>query len=223
MNQNLLHTIYLAGAFLVLFTIAEIIYHKLKVKAEHTRKYVHIITGLLTMLFPPLLDNHWYVLGLCGSFFIILVSSIHFNLLKSINAVDRETKGSLLYPIIVYVCYIAFTEYNQMMFYYIPILILAICDPIAAVVGRRWPAGHYTTFGYTKTLSGSLGFFIAAILLSFILILSFEEMSLLTVIITSGSVALITVIAESITHKGYDNLSIPLSALLVLILLDKLL
>lgn len=221
MNENFLHTIYLAGVFLVLFASAELLYHKYKVKVEITRKYVHVMTGLLTMLFPPLIGNHWLVLVLCGSFLAILLSSMALNLLPSINAVARKTRGSFLYPIVVYGCYLIYMAYDQLMFYYIPILILALCDPIAALVGKKWPAGRYTTFGQTKTLSGSLGFFIAAIITCSCLILGLEETSLSETILISVGVATVTAVAEALTHKGYDNLTIPVGALLVLMLFNS--
>lgn len=221
MSENLLNTIYLAGAFLVLFASAEFFYHKLKLRAELTRKYVHIFTGLLTMLFPPFIENHWFVLLLCGSFFFILLASLGLGLLPSINAVERKTRGSILYPIIVYGCFLLFKEYNQFMFYYIPILILALCDPVAALVGVRWPMGKYQTFGITKTMSGSFGFFILAIIICLGLMLSLEEISLLTIITLSIVISLVTTLAESFTHKGYDNLSIPLGAILILIIYNQ--
>ena len=184
----MMNVLYLALAFLVLFGSAEWLYHKRRVKAEVTRKYVHIITGLLTMLFPPMLENHWSVLLLCGSFMLILIVSLRFNLLPSINAVDRKTSGSLMYPIIVYGCYLAYSHYGQFMFYYIPILILALCDPVAAFVGMNYPRGKYQTFGKTTALPIAI------------------------------AVGAMTAIAEALTHGGYDNFTIPASALVVLIL-----
>ena len=108
MSWNLINTIILAGVFLVLFASAEWMYHIKKVRVEMTRKYVHLMTGLLTMFFPPMIGNHWLVLFLCGSFLVILLVSLQFNLLPSINAVKRKTQGSLLYPVIVYCCYFLF-------------------------------------------------------------------------------------------------------------------
>ena len=92
MNENILHTIFLAGVFLILFASAELLYHKFKVKAEITRNYVHIITGLLTMLVPPLIENHWLVMALSGSFLIILTayllkSSSHCNLANTFHGI----------------------------------------------------------------------------------------------------------------------------------------
>lgn len=217
----MLNTLYLALAFLILFASAEWLYHKRGVKAEVTRKYVHIATGLLSLFFPLLLENHWWVLLLCGSFMLILIASLRFNLLPSINAVDRKTSGSLMYPIIVYGCYLAYSHYDQFMFYYIPILILALCDPIAAFVGMNYPKGRYQTFGKTKTWSGSLGFFVAAVVICLFLMLGVEQMNFSIALKTAIIVGLVTTIAEAFTHGGYDNFTIPVSALVVLILFEN--
>src|SRR5438309_317623 len=111
MSKEILNTIILASSFLALFGVAEVLYHFFKVRAEFTRKIVHVGTGLLSLLFPLMLSNHWYVLFLCASFGLILVLSLKFNLLKSINAIDRESVGSLAYPVSVYCSYLAFDYY----------------------------------------------------------------------------------------------------------------
>ncbi|MEM6696861.1 MAG: phosphatidate cytidylyltransferase [Bacteroidota bacterium] len=214
----MLNILYLALAFLALFASAEWLYHKRGVKAEVTRKYVHIATGLLTMLFPLMLENHWLVLLLCGSFLLILIASLRFNLLPSINAVDRKTSGSLMYPIIVYGCYLVYSRYDQFMFYYIPILILALCDPIAAFVGMNYPVGKYQTFGKTKTWSGSLGFFGVAVVICLLLMISVEGMIFTAALPIAIAVGATTATAEALTHGGYDNFTIPVSAVAVLIL-----
>jgi len=222
MNNNIVHIIYLAMAYLVLFVSSEVLYHKFRFKAEFTRKYVHIATGVLSLLFPLLFDNHLFVLGLTFSFLIILLLSVKYDFLKSINEISRVSRGSILYPIIVYVTYLVYHNYNQMIFYYIPILILAICDPIAAFIGKIWTKFSYKTFGQTKTLTGSIGFFIVAIVVGLLLMLNLESIGIVKAIVIALVIALTTTIAEALTHKGYDNIAIPLTAIMVLILFKKL-
>src|ERR1051325_2465256 len=123
MNTSMINVLLLATAFLLLFGIGELLYYVLKVKVEISRKFVHIATGFITLLFPLLLHNHWYVLLLCSSFCAILLLSQHFQLLKSINAIDRDSFGSISYPISVYGCFLAFTVYHSYLFFYLPILI----------------------------------------------------------------------------------------------------
>lgn len=217
MSSNILNTILLGGFFLALFAFAEILYHKFKVKAELTRKIVHLGTGILTLLFPIWITNHWFILALCSSFLIILLLSLKFNLLPSINGVKRKTRGSILFPIIVYLCFMVQIHYGSLIFFYIPILILAISDPIAALVGKKYQLGKYTLFGHTKTFIGSAGFFISALIITAIGVSNFLLLSVQEILIISLVNAFTTTILEAISHKGYDNFTIPISSVLVLI------
>lgn len=216
MSTNLVHTAILAGVFVALFVSAEILYHRFNWKAEASRKYVHGSTGILTMLFPILLTNHWYVFALCGSFLVILLVTKKINLMQSIHAVPRITQGSILYPIIVYGCFIIYQYYDHFMFYYIPILILAISDPFAALIGTKFPKGKFKIFGHSKTLSGSLGFFFSAMVISIALLTGLEDLNLLAIMTLSFWVSVATTISEGVTHHGYDNLTIPASAIITL-------
>lgn len=213
----MLNTVLLGLAFSSLFVAAELLYHFAKIKAEVTRKLVHVVTGVLTMLFPILLSSHWYVMLLCGLFLIILVLSVKLNLLPSINKVGRVTHGSIIYPIIVYGCYLVFMQYDSLTFFYVPVLILALCDPVAELVGKNLPWGKYTAFGHTKTLSGSLGFAISATIVTSTFLFQFQGLSIGNSITLGFALAFFATIAEGISHKGFDNLTIPVTSALILI------
>lgn len=225
MNKEILNTIILAFSFLALFGIAELLYHFLKVKVELTRKLVHVGTGLLTLLFPVMLNDHWAVLFLCASFAVILVLSLRFGLLKSINAIDRESVGSIAYPVAVYGCYLAFDYFHQQyIFFYLPILILAISDPVAALFGKTWPIGKYKIGKDNKTLMGSGMFFVSAFLictLSCLFLVEYGNIS--EVLIAASILSLFTTAAEAVSPKGLDNITIPAAALAGLLLAEKIL
>ncbi len=220
MEANVVHTLILAGCYLVLFMVAELLYHVFKVKAEITRKFVHAGTGLLALLFPVLLDNHWWVLLLCASFAVILVCSLRFNLLKSINAIDRKSVGSLAYPVAVYGCYLSYSyQGHQYIYYYLPIMVLAISDPLAALCGKKWPWGPYRIGGATKTAMGSLAFFVSAFL---IVLLSWRYVYLSSAgtsnVLAFALIALLATAAEALSRDGYDNVSIPLTVICSMLL-----
>lgn len=216
MHSNLFYTVILSGAFLLLFAVAELLYHKFGVKAEYTRKIVHIFTGLLVLSFPAFFDDHRSVLLLCGGFMALLLASLKFDFLPSINKVGRVTRGSLLYPIMVYVCFLVYNYFGQLTFYYIPLLVLAFCDPVAVYVGKTWPWGKYHIRSYTKTVSGSTGFMIAASIVSTVILSTLVGNSYGFCLLLGLLIAFATTIAEAIGNKGYDNLTIPIAALLVL-------
>jgi len=58
----------LSVLFLLLFTVAEWLYHKAKIKADYTRNLVHTGTGLLTLLFPVYFAHLWQVSIICVAF-----------------------------------------------------------------------------------------------------------------------------------------------------------
>ena len=220
MNTDTHHTLMLAGCYLVLFAAGEAGYHILKIKAELTRKFVHIGTGLLALLFPLLLSNHWWVLLLCAAFALILVASLHFHLLPSINAIDRRSAGSLAYPAAVYICYLSYQYHgHQLIHYYLPILVLAISDPMAALCGRRWPWLPYRIGRSPKTVLGSLVFFGSALLVA---IVSWQYVYGTGLyggnLPAFATTALLATAAEAVSHDGYDNLSIPFAVMLGLLL-----
>jgi len=218
MSNNLQHMIILAGAFLVLFIVAEILYHRLHVKAEITRKIVHIGTGLLTLLFPVLLSSHWWVLLLCGSFFLLLVLSMRYHLLKSIHAIDRRSVGSLVYPVIVYGCFLAWEKIEKPIqpgysFFYVPILVMALADPAAALTGKSWPKGVFKIGNERKSLSGSSAFFIVALIVACCFFYFSSGYSFERSFTDAILIALISAVVEAVSRNGFDNLTIPVSVL----------
>jgi dolichol kinase len=218
--HDFLNTIFLAFCFLALFAVAELLYHVGKVRVELTRKLVHLGTGVLTLLFPLLLGNHWLVLFLCSSFAVMLIISLRFKLLPSINAIDRVSYGSLLYPLSVYICYLAYQQQgNKLVLFYLPVLTLAICDPVAALFGKRYPYGKYKIGVSHKTIVGSSAFFLSSCLLNVCMASwfglptqSFLHLALLIILL-----AFLATVAEALSSKGLDNLSIPLCVLGVLV------
>ena len=216
MKELILNMVYLSFAFLTLFGLAELLFHKTKLKAEQTRKLVHFGTGLLTMLFPFYLASHWQVLVLCSSFLTILIASQKFDLLKSINGVDRKTYGSILFPVIVYTCFLVSVWQDDPLMYYLPIITLAISDPLAALFGKRFPKGKYVILGHQKTLVGSSAFFLSAFAIAMLVLNLTPIAHSLNNLSMALVFALVTSITEAVCKDGYDNLTIPVSAMIVL-------
>lgn len=214
----------LAALFLILFIIAEILYRKGGMIVERTRKIVHIGTGLLTLLFPLMLSSHWEVFILCLSFAVLLLISQYTGLLPSVNEIKRLSYGSLAFPLAVWICFLIYSymkektnlAFDARLFFYLPILIMAIADPVAALVGRRYPVRKYKVYNGTKSLMGSVTFFLVAFIISLLVFYYFTPQISGHLIFISIMLALATTIAEGITPLGLDNLTIPLVALLIL-------
>ena len=214
MSDWILHSVILGGCFLVLFAIGELLFHKVKVDVELTRKWSHVGTGILILLFPGYVGNIIGVGLLCLSFLGILILSKQFNLLQSINGIERVTYGSALYPVIVFTCYVLADYKNDYLFFYLPLLIMAICDPIAALVGKKLNLKPYKVFSQSKSLGGNIAFFVSAIAVS---VLVFNALGIGISFPIIILVAILSTFAEGVSTKGWDNFFIPLSCVLGLL------
>lgn len=220
--SNFKNAVLLGIAFLALFAIAELLYHRTKVKAEYTRKFVHVITGLLTLLFPLLFDHHIWVLLLCAGFALILTVSLKMKWIPSINGIDRESVGSIAYPVAVYGCFMVFEHHQRdLLFFYVPILVLAICDPMAALFGQRWPIGRYRLSGGYKSLMGTSMFVASAFAVTILLVWCIPTSGGVSRWPMVVGVSVLCAFAEAVSPKGWDNITIPGTALLVMELSDR--
>ena len=155
--SNLTAYLLLSVGFLILFFIGELLLKFFKVSSEISRKFAHITSGLLACAFPFAFDSHWWVMAICASFLALLYLSAKFNFLKSINSVERKTYGSVLYPIAIYICFflnqLLTNDSGQFQFYFTSVLILALSDPLAAIIGGNYPIFRFKKIATGKSLS----------------------------------------------------------------------
>lgn len=216
----------LAVPFVALFALAEWLYRKQAVQAEHTRRLVHVGTGLLTMLFPVWLTAWWQAAVLCGAFLIVLIISKKWDFLESIHGVARKTLGTVLYPIVVALVFIfyqyvsiQFTNFQPYYYFYMPVLIMAFADPAAAIAGRWYQKKQ--AYQSSKTVIGSLIFFGVAFAIAVLLTQIFAAPGLSAfVFLLVVSLAFFTTLAERCSRNGWDNFFIPLTAMSVQCLLE---
>jgi len=223
MSSEIMNSLYIALIYLAMFGIGEVLYHFMHVKAEMTRKFSHLSAGFIAFLFPMLITHHIFVLMLAAGFTGLLFLTKKVNLLKSIHAVKRKTVGSYLYPISIYGCFLVYSHYDNLLFYYLPLLILAISDTIAAIGGEAWAFGRFFKHTDSKTLFGSSLFFVSAMVISIVVLALLTNLSFRTIIILSILISLLTSFIEAISNKGLDNITIPLTVLSILVLFKDIL
>lgn len=222
MITEIINALKLGAAFMTIFVLAELLFHRFRVKAEVTRKFTHLASGLLSLSFPLLFSSHWIVMLLCAVFSLFLLLSYRYGFMPSINAVGRFTHGSLLFPVVVYVCFYVSAQNGMPVYFYLPILILSISDPLAALSGKSIPLGPYLVFGHSKTLMGSAAFFASAFACTSVGLWQMNNAGFLAASVASLLIASATTLAEAVTHKGYDNLLIPVAALASLFITQQL-
>ncbi len=220
-NQIVLTFIFLI-AIAFLLVVGELIYRRFGLKGEITRKFAHFTATLSSITFPYLFNDHWYVLALASFFFIVLYISRHGAQLKSIHDIARKSVGSYMLPVSIYLTFLISYYLGNRFLFILPILILAICDPLAGILGLNLKKNNNNIKLFNiklhKTYIGSGVFLFSSFIIS-IIALYFNRMifDLKTFWLALG-IAVVATLAELLSFRGTDNFSIPVSVLLMLIL-----
>ncbi len=220
-NTVVLAFVYLLGiAILLIFN--ELNYRRLHVKGEITRKFAHFTATLATIPFPYIFSSHWYVMILAAIFFAVLFITQYSKQLRSIHDIERKSVGSYLLPFSIYITFLISTQMHNKFLYILPMLILAVCDPMAAILGMSTKKnnGKIKLFGIKteKTVIGSCAFLITGFVLSLIALYFHRAVFDSKTFWLASVVAITGTLAEIVGWRGSDNLTIPLSVVLILIL-----
>jgi len=221
-----LHFIWLSASGFAVFAFAEWLHRSHRFHVELTRNIVHIFIGLSSLLYPVLFNDQWWVLLICSIFQFVLAITQQKGLLKSIHAVKRKTFGSLLYPMTIFIVYMAWfysgsrqDNISQSYAYFsLPILILALSDPLATLIGTKYPIIRFALT--KKSLGGSMAFWNLSFLISCFTLLSSHLFAGKDYIWVSIFIATTSTITELYSKKGFDNLLIPITVLVSMYIVE---
>ncbi len=222
MNQELFFTILYIVAFTIILATGEVLHHILKVRSEYTRKFAHSTATLLSLTFPLVFKSYEYVLVMGVVFFVILFIARAKDLLKSIEDVSRKTYGSVLLPIAISGTFVAASLLNDNKLFIIPILILGVSDSLAGITGVFFgkKLRQVIIYGWNlqKTYLGSLVFFLTALVICLYVLHWFTGFLSPKTLTIALSVALGAAIVELLSSKGLDNITVPLTAIMILLM-----
>jgi dolichol kinase len=103
------------------------------------------------------------------------------------------------------------------------ILPMAYGDSLAAIIGERFGRLRYRIFD-TKSLEGSISMLMASfvsLVIGFTFFNIFYSFSIPNYIFTAGVIAILVTVAEALSPKGFDNISIPATGAISFILLNR--
>ncbi|HUI91614.1 MAG TPA: hypothetical protein VLX68_05125 [Chitinivibrionales bacterium] len=215
-HHDLIPACIVSGAFLLVFAAAELWRILGRPSKEATRKLVHFSCGTICLGFSYLLRSHWTVLTLCFLFVAIMVFTKRFGLLPSIHGVERKSQGSLYYPVAVYVSFVLSSAFHRPDLYLIGILVLAVSDSLAALVGGRYGFKVYIVEEHHKSLEGSVFFFLATFIIIHLCLLLLSPVDRAVSVLMAVYCSLLVTAFESISLGGADNLFIPLGTIVLL-------
>ena len=195
-----------------ILVLAETVRRAFAVESEWTRKLVHVLMGLTACAFPWLFRDWRSVVLLCAVFASILGASLACSGLPSIHRIDRRTAGALWFPLGVASVFVAAGGRSDR--YVIPMLVLTLADPAAAVVGRA--LGTHRLRDGTKTVEGSLAFFLVACACLLVALSVHTPPPTAQSFVRAIGVAALLTAVELLSPAGSDNVLVPVSAFLLL-------
>ncbi|GAF04474.1 diacylglycerol/polyprenol kinase family protein [Saccharicrinis fermentans] len=221
-NIMVMSAIYFVGIALLLIA-NELGYRKYSIKGEVTRKIAHFLSIIATIPLPYLFSSHWYILGLAIIFFAALYITQFSKQLNSIHDIERKSIGSYLLPLSIYVIFLIASLLDNKFVYILPMLILAVCDPMAAIVGMSVKKNNRKirifSRQFDKTWFGSGAFFLMSFIIGLVALYYVRDVFDFKTIYLALSVALAGTTGEFLSWRGSDNLSIPLFIVIVLVVL----
>ncbi len=206
------------GVLSVAMSVLSYIKKKTGCEPELIRKALHVLMGFVTLSFPFLFNESWPVVTLSVVTAVILSLVGKLDLLNSwgcvLKADGRQSYGHICFPVGIGILFTL--TLGQPLFFCIPVLILTLADAVSALVGIKYGAHKYNTVDGTKSTEGSLAFFAFALMGTLIPLDLFTALSAETILCISFIMGILAMLFEGIAWRGFDNIAIPLGALLVL-------
>ncbi len=204
----------LATIFLSLLVIAELWRRFGSPKPEHTRKLVHLGGGIACLFFPFLVRSPWVVLALAAPLCLLFVAGSRFGFLKSLHGVARRSRGAEYYPLSVFLVFLM--TQGRPWLYLSAVLVLAVGDAFAGLIGSRYGVVRYEVEDETKSLEGSLVFLVVSFLAIHLPILLLTDLPRPVCVLAALLVAALVTGFEAISLEGADNLFVPLAVVVTL-------
>jgi uncharacterized protein (TIGR00297 family) len=176
--------------------------------ALYTRKFIHIITGLIICLVAFYLYSNIPILIFATSYIFIDLWAIKKGKFKSIHP-DSQSYGTIFYAISVIILSFVFWDENKPIFI-ITNLIMIVPDALAGIVGEQYARRYFIPVKEKKSLIGAATMFIFAFIIVFSTLQNFYERPLEIDIVSALIVSIIATVSELLSSRGSDNLSVPL-------------
>lgn len=211
----MLAVIFCLTGIALLLLIAEILWRRKLIKGEGQRKFLHITAGSFIAFWPWLISTRTIqLLGLAMLTGVLLnhltESKLHFS-----RGPKREGYGDIFFGLAV-IALALLTDDKT--FFAIAMLILALADGLAAVVGKSFgKVWRYKVFNQTKTVVGSMTFwFISLCILGGGILLAHDVITFSGYAILLIFLPPILTVIENISGYGLDNIILPLAVVIAL-------
>ncbi|MFI5270858.1 MAG: diacylglycerol/polyprenol kinase family protein [Candidatus Saccharimonadales bacterium] len=194
----------------VLLFLNELWWRTHTVHSELSRKFIHVSVGTFVAFWPFFLS--WREIQILSLAFLVIVAlSKYLNIFQAIHSVTRPTWGEVFFAVAVGLT--ALITQDKWI-YTAALLQMSLADGLAAIIGTRFGNKQkYAVFGYTKSIVGTLTFFIVSF--SILIVYSYYATSSLPLSWIVGISAVASII-ENLAIRGLDNLFVPVAVALLI-------
>ncbi len=206
----------LAGVSLVYIYVAILLIISEKLLEKYPiigRKFLHIMTGNIAFLLPIFETREIMAFMAAGPFILFTFLMSPFTPIKSIRGKTSSAGHGmgLVYYAITWTI-LAYMFFDNKIVIAIGILAMSYGDGFASLIGSRFGQRIYDIYSNQKSYIGSISMFFFSFIM-FIVALNFYQITItFTIVFILAIVALSSMVAEIITPKGLDNLSVPFIA-----------
>lgn len=189
--------------------LGEFIRMVFKLRSEFTRKFIHVGVGFWGFVAYWTLD-WWIVLIPPASFVLINLLSYKITLFKSMEIEDKSNLGTIYYPISLCVLLAAFWPKGMYEVALIGMMVMALGDGFASVIGEKWGKHRYRFWKREKSWEGSMAMFFFAVVGTVLVLYLLLTLPLGVALWRAVAVGLVAAVIEAVSPWGTDNLTVPI-------------
>lgn len=188
--------------------LGEILRKAFRLRPEFTRKFIHVGVGFWGFVAYWTL-GWWHVLIPPASFVLINLLSYKVTLFKAMEIEDKSNLGTVYYPISLCVLLALFWPGGRYEAALIGMLVMALGDGFASVVGEKWGRHRYRVWRREKSLEGTAAMFVFSAV-AVVLVLSVLSPTAGGILRSAVVIGLASMIIEALSPWGTDNLTVPI-------------
>ena len=211
-----------SGVLLFLTMVLLLIYvfgKRCHLHLEIQRKLLHIALGSVSLFFPIVFKTASEVVLLVIIALGVLLSLHYIPILRrtlgeSIYGVKRSWLGGGLFLVTIITLF--FFAKDNYTLYAGPLLLVTFADALAAIEGRKYGKKYYTIFGCSKSIEGTVTFFVTGFIAIALLLTLTTFYAPIPIMFIAIWVAVFTTVAELLAGKAFDNITVPAATFAVL-------
>lgn len=192
---------------------------------EVARKTIHVAMGLVCAAFPWIFDRPlpvWILAALSTLPLLILrtLPALRNTVGSALHGIERPSYGEVLFaPAVALVFQLS---HGDPLLHAVSVGVLTLADTAGALAGTRWGKHRYASGEGYKSVEGSTAFAIAAFLCTALPLGLTGRTEWPEAVCIGMIVSLLSMMAEGLADRGFDNLILPPGVLLILVRLMPL-